>query len=27
MSAIFAYYFPQFYETKENSMWWGAGFT
>lgn len=27
MSAIFAYYFPQFYETKENSKWWGQGFT
>lgn len=27
MSALFAYYFPQFYETKENSSWWGPGFT
>lgn len=27
MSDIFAYYFPQFYETQENSVWWGQGFT
>lgn len=27
MTDVFAYYFPQFYETAENSEWWGEGFT
>ncbi|HHO0881221.1 glycoside hydrolase family 99-like domain-containing protein [Aeromonas hydrophila] len=27
MVNVFAYYFPQFYPTKENSIWWGENFT
>jgi len=27
MTEVFAYYFPQLYQTVENSAWWGEGFT